>query len=142
MQTPDEWLADFEAKVADLQQKATAFKTSVESSGSTEASADGSVTVTVAASGALLDLRLEDAALRKGGAELAAEILGLTRKARQGAAGKVAQAFVPLGGDSDIVQRIPEPEPETAPAPAAAARPADDDDFGDQTVVLRDADKW
>ncbi|HVK26475.1 MAG TPA: YbaB/EbfC family nucleoid-associated protein [Actinokineospora sp.] len=141
MQTPDEWLTDFEAKVADLQQKATTFKTSVESSGTTEAAADGSVTVTVAASGALLDLRLEDSALRKSGADLAAEILGLTRKARQGAAGKVAQAFVPLGGDSEIVQHIPEPESEAAeqtpPVPAV-----DDEDFGDQTVVLRDADKW
>jgi DNA-binding protein YbaB len=141
VQTPDEWLTDFEAKVADLQQKATTFKTSVESSGTTEAAADGSVTVTVAASGALLDLRLEDSALRKSGADLAAEILGLTRKARQGAAGKVAQAFVPLGGDSEIVQHIPEPESEAAeqtpPVPAV-----DDEDFGDQTVVLRDADKW
>ncbi|CRK55695.1 hypothetical protein [Alloactinosynnema sp. L-07] len=142
MQTPDEWLADFEAKVADLQQKATAFKTSVETSGATEASADGSVTVSVAASGALLDLRLEDTALNKSGAELAAEILGLTRKARQGAAGKVAQAFVPLGGDSAIVQHIPEPEPETAATPAPPAPAADDEDFADRTVVVRDADKW
>ncbi|MBC6450816.1 YbaB/EbfC family nucleoid-associated protein [Actinokineospora xionganensis] len=141
MQTPDEWLADFEAKVADLQQKATEFKTNVEAAGATERSE--SVTVTVAASGALLDLRLEDSALRKSADELATEILTLTRKARQNAAVGVAQAFQPLGGDAEMVQRIPVPEPEEANAPAPK-RPTtrDDEDFGDEPVVLRDSDKW
>lgn len=141
MQTPDEWLADFEAKVADLQQKATEFKTNVEAAGATERSE--SVTVTVAASGALLDLKLEDAALRKSADELATEILTLTRQARQNAAVGVAQAFQPLGGDAGVVQRIPVPDPAEPHAPAPK-RPAtrDDDDFGDEPVVLRDTDKW
>lgn len=141
MQTPDEWLADFEAKVADLQQKATEFKTNVEAAGATERSE--SVTVTVAASGALLDLKLEDAALRKSADELATEILTLTRKARQNAAVGVAQAFQPLGGDAGVVQRIPVSDPAEPHAPAPK-RPAarDDDDFGDEPVVLRDTDKW
>lgn len=142
MQTPDEWLADFERKVADLQQKATEFKTNVEAAGATERSE--SVTVTVAASGALLDLKLEDSALRKPADELAAEILTLTRKARQSAATGVAQAFQPLGGDVALAQKIPVPEPveADAPAPKRPAARADEDDFADQTVVLRDADKW
>ncbi|SDH94676.1 YbaB/EbfC DNA-binding family protein [Actinokineospora alba] len=141
MQTPDEWLADFERKVADLQQKATEFKTNVEAAGATERSE--SVTVTVAASGALLDLKLEDSALRKSASELASEILTLTRQARQSAAVGVAQAFQPLGGDAGVVQRIPVPEPVEADSPAPKGSVArDDDDFGDETVVLRDADKW
>jgi DNA-binding protein YbaB len=142
VQTPDEWLADFEAKVADLQQKATQFKTNVEASGTAEQSLDGAVSVTVAASGALIDLHLTDAALRKTPDDLAAEILTLTRKARQTAASKVAQAFTPLGGDDNIVQQIPTPAPTPTPTPDTPTKPhpTTDDDFATPTV--HNTDQW
>ncbi|MGX7826916.1 YbaB/EbfC family nucleoid-associated protein [Actinokineospora sp. 24-640] len=136
MQTPDEWLADFERKVADLQQKATAFKRDLESAGTTETSQDRAITVTVAPNGALLDLRLADKATQRPAAELAAEIMAVARKARQSAASTVAEAFVPLGGDRDTVQRIPGvDEPRTEPQ-----RP-DDDDFSDSRI-FGDEQKW
>lgn len=135
VQTPDEWLADFERKVADLQQKATEFKRDLETAGSTATSADRAITVTVAPNGALLDLRLDDAATRKPAAELAAEILATARRARQSAATSVAEAFVPLGGDRDVVQRIvEEPEPERAPEPES-------DDYSENRIFSTDQ-KW
>ncbi|UVS77852.1 hypothetical protein Actkin_01575 [Actinokineospora sp. UTMC 2448] len=138
VQTPDEWLADFERKVADLQQKATEFKRDLESAGSTQTSEDRTVTVTVAPNGALLDLRLDDAATAKPAAELAAEILRTARKARQAAATTVAEAFVPLGGDRAIVQRVDD-EPEEKP-PAAPKAP-ESEDYSETTRVF-DEDKW
>jgi len=142
MQTPDEWLADFESKVADLQQKATEFKKNIESAGAVERSADGSVTVTVAPSGALLDLHLTDKAMTKSAEALTAEILATTRTARQQAAQEVATAFTPLGGDSDIVQRIPTPDP-TTPAPRTpASRPVEDEDFTSTRIYKDEDQRW
>ncbi|MGW5052465.1 YbaB/EbfC family nucleoid-associated protein [Actinokineospora sp. NPDC004072] len=138
MQTPDEWLADFERKVADLQQKATEFKRDLEAAGSTQVSDDRTITVTVAPNGALLDLKLDDAATAKPAAELAAEILSTARKARQAAATSVAEAFVPLGGDRGIVQRV-EPDPEPA---EPAAKPAREDDDYSETTRVFDDERW
>ncbi|SDC49156.1 YbaB/EbfC family nucleoid-associated protein [Actinokineospora iranica] len=144
MQTPDEWLADFEAKVADLQQKATEFKKNIESAGATERSPDGTVTVTVAPNGSLTDLHLTDDAMRKSAADLTAEILVTTRKARQRAASGVAEAFVPLGGDRAMVQRIPGAEDVAEPALPTRSRQAgtgeDDHDFADSPVIYKDDD--
>lgn len=124
--TPDEWLATFEARVADVQQKAATFKHDLESAGATETSPDGSVRVTVTPSGVLTDLTIDDSAMRGSGSELAAAILNLTRAAQRAAAGKVAAAFAPLAGT--------EPEP---PAQAPAPRPRrvhDDEDFSTEQI--------
>lgn len=134
MQTPDEWLADFERKVADLQQKATEFKRDIETAGSTETSQDRSITVTVAPNGALLDLRLEDAATSKPATELAQEILATARKARQAAANAVAEAFVPIGGDRETVQRIPGVEEDTGPEPTRPAAAPETDDYSENRI--------
>ncbi|MFC7613771.1 YbaB/EbfC family nucleoid-associated protein [Actinokineospora soli] len=136
MQTPDEWLADFERKVADLQQKATEFKRDLESAGTTQTSQDRTITVTVAPNGALLDLKLDDAATRKPAADLAAEILATARRARQAAATSVAEAFVPLGGDRDVVQRIEVDDEEPAKAPEPES-----DDYSDNRIFGGDQ-KW
>ncbi|GAA4415916.1 hypothetical protein GCM10023148_12640 [Actinokineospora soli] len=136
VQTPDEWLADFERKVADLQQKATEFKRDLESAGTTQTSQDRTITVTVAPNGALLDLKLDDAATRKPAADLAAEILATARRARQAAATSVAEAFVPLGGDRDVVQRIEVDDEEPAKAPEPES-----DDYSDNRIFGGDQ-KW
>ncbi|SER37943.1 YbaB/EbfC family nucleoid-associated protein [Actinokineospora terrae] len=142
MQTPDEWLADFEAKVADLQQKATDFKQAVESSATTKTSADGTIAVTVAPNGALTNLTLTDVALGTTGKALAGQIMALVVSARQSAADSVAGAFVPLGGAADIVQHI-EPPAEAGAEPAPRKRPvADDEDFSESTPVYKDNDSW
>jgi hypothetical protein len=56
--TPDEWLADFEAKTAELQRNAVAFRRNLEAAGQTVTSEDKALTVTVAPNGALLDLKI------------------------------------------------------------------------------------
>ena len=123
--TPDEWLANFEAKVADVQQKAAAFRANLEASGASEQSEDGTLRVTVAPNGALTDLAIQDSALRRhSGAELAAEIMKLTRAAQRAAAGQVADAFAPLAG--------------TSPEPARTARRVpprrDDEDYSNDQI--------
>lgn len=128
--TPDEWLATFEARVAEVQQKAATFKHDLESAGATQASPDGSLRVTVAPNGALTDLTIDDTAMRRSGRELAAAIMTLTHEAQRAAAAKVSAAFAPLSGN--------EPEPEPLPAPATVSRrPAradDDDDFSNDQI--------
>jgi hypothetical protein len=58
--TPEEWLANFESKIADVRTKAEEFQENLESAGATESSKDGSIRGTVAPNGALSDLQLAD----------------------------------------------------------------------------------
>jgi DNA-binding protein YbaB len=105
--TPEEWLANFEAKIADVQQKTAEFKENLEASGATESSADGSLRVSVAPNGALTDLSIDEAAMRRSGGELAGQIMQLARKAQRSAAVQVAEAFAPLAGeDSESLHMV------------------------------------
>jgi DNA-binding protein YbaB len=124
--TPEEWLTNFESKIADVKAKAAEFQENLEASGASLTSADGLIGVTVAPNGSLTDLRLSDAALRSGsGAKLAQDILKLARKAQRTAAVNVADAFAPLGGDSEAMHMVtgyvPPEEPEE-PEPAGLPR--------------------
>jgi DNA-binding protein YbaB len=115
--TPEEWLANFESKIADVQTKAAEFQQNLEASGASATSADGAISVTVAPNGSLTDLRLADSALRSGsGTKLAEKILTLARTAQRTAAVNVAEAFAPLGGDSVAMHMVtgylPPEEPE------------------------------
>ncbi|MGW4207103.1 YbaB/EbfC family nucleoid-associated protein [Lentzea sp. NPDC004789] len=129
--TPDEWLADFEAKTAELQRNAAAFRRNLESAGTTVTTEDKAITVTVAPNGALLDLKIE------GNAELAGKILALTRSAREGAATNVLGEFRQVVGghanelDTDVsVPAPPAPEPK-------AAQP--EEDFSEKTVYRKES---
>jgi DNA-binding protein YbaB len=105
--TPEEWLANFEATIADVKQKVAQFREDLESSGATESSEDGTVTVTVAPNGALTDLRIADSAMRGSGGELASRIMMLARRAQRSAAVHVAEAFTPLAGeDSEALHMV------------------------------------
>jgi hypothetical protein len=164
--TPEEWLANFETKIADVREKAEEFRAGLEAAGTTAASPDGTIRVGVAPNGSLTDLELADSAVTgRSGAELAREILKLARKAQRAAAVNVVAAFAPLGGDSEALHMVtgyvPPEEPEEPPAPEpvrerrlweheepepprpAVRRPPrpprdDDDDFGDSTILRRD----
>ena len=145
--TPDEWLANFEAKIADVQRKAVAFKANLEASGATEVSADGSLRVTVAPNGALTDLTIEDSAMRRSGGELAGQIMRLARKAQRAAAMHVAEAFAPLAGedaesqpDTEQAVRHPAGQPRSRPARPRSGKPGDDEDFGNEQIFGRDED--
>jgi DNA-binding protein YbaB len=164
---PDEWLANFESKIADVREKAAEFQENLEASGATAASADGAIRVAVAPNGSLTELEIADAAMKGSGAKLAADILKLARKAQRDAAVHVAEAFAPLGGDSEAMHMVTgyippeepaEPEPPGLPPerqlwaseePDEPARPApprprprrpapdDDEDFGDSSFLRR-----
>ncbi|WP_157985323.1 YbaB/EbfC family nucleoid-associated protein [Lentzea terrae] len=131
--TPDQWLADFEAKTAELQRNAAAFRRNLESAGTTMTTEDKSVTVTVAPNGALLDLKIE------GNAELAGKILALTRSAREGAATNVVGEFRQVVGghagelDTDVSVLAP-------PAPEQQQKPAQpEEDFSEKTVYRKES---
>jgi len=95
--SPEEWLADFAATIAEVQARTDTFQRDLEQAGATESSVDGTLSVTVAPNGSLADLRID------GHPELAEEILRLARKAQRTAAGNVAAAFAPLGADSEAM---------------------------------------
>ncbi len=133
MMTPDEWLADFEAKTAELQRNAAAFRRNLESAGTTATTEDKSVTVTVAPNGALLDLKIE------GNTELATKILALTRSAREQAATNVLDEFRQVTGshanelDTDVSVPVP-PAPEQQ---KEAVQP--EEDFSEKTVYRKES---
>jgi DNA-binding protein YbaB len=105
--TPEEWLANFEATIAEVQQKAAEFKENLEASGATETSEDGALRVTVAPNGALAGLTIDDDAVRGSGSELAGQIMRLARKAQRSAAVHVVEAFAPLAGeDSESLRMV------------------------------------
>ena len=58
--SPEEWLASFDATIADVQARTTAFQRDLDQAGATESSADDSLSVTVAPNGALTGLRIDD----------------------------------------------------------------------------------
>lgn len=118
--TPDEWLAKFNATIADVKAKTEAFQRDLDQSGATESAPDGSIRVTVAPNGALTNLHIDESAWRGSGAELAGKIMHLARKAQRAAAVNVAEAFAPLGGpDSEALHMItgylPEDEEDEEP---------------------------
>lgn len=150
MVTPDEWLADFSAKIDDIKAKTAEFQQNPETSGATETAPDGSITVSVAPNGSLTDLRIDESAWRGSGDELAGKIMHLARRAQRAAAVDVAEAFAPLGADTEAIHmvtgHVPEPEdddedeqsPQAEPPPRPTRPPrgraADDDDFGDERI--------
>ncbi|PPK63225.1 YbaB/EbfC family nucleoid-associated protein [Actinokineospora auranticolor] len=167
MKTPDEWLRDFEDKIADARAKADAIGEGMAHASATASSPDGAVTVTVAPNGALTDVRLTAAAMTRQPAQLAAEITATARKAQRTAGERVAEAFGAAAGGAGaetyrlITQYLPPPEddepeerryapgavedpdepaPPRRPAPPAPPRPvADepDDDYGDESIYRR-----
>ena len=130
--TPDEWLADFEAKTAELQRNAASFRRNLESAGTTATTEDKQVTVTVAPNGALLDLKIE------GDTELATKILALTRTAREQAAMNVLDEFRGVTGsyadelDTDV--SVPGP-----PVPQEQKVKPEDEDFAEKSVYRKES---
>lgn len=132
--TPDEWLADFESKVVDMQHKAAAFRRKLEQSGKTIKSEDGRLEITVAPNGALVGLKIAD------DEELAEDIMELAREAREKAAEQINDSFRPLAGchvdelDTDTAAA----EPEGAPEKPETVHPDDDDEVDFDQIDFSD----
>ncbi|MFS8098087.1 YbaB/EbfC family nucleoid-associated protein [Lentzea alba] len=131
--TPDEWLADFEAKTAELQRNAAAFRRNIESAGTTVTTEDKSVTVTVAPNGALLDLKIE------GNTELSAKILGLMKSAREQAATNVLDEFRQVTGShaNELDTDVSVPAPPSPEQPKAQPQ-REEEDFSETAVYRKD----
>ncbi|MFD9699375.1 YbaB/EbfC family nucleoid-associated protein [Lentzea sp. NPDC059081] len=129
--TPDQWLADFETKTAELQRNAAAFRRNLEAAGTTVTTEDEAVTVTVAPNGALLDLKIA------GDTELATKILALTRSACEQSAANVVDGFRQVVGshanDLDTDVSVP-----GAPLPQQKPH-RDDEDFSEKTVYRKES---
>lgn len=125
--TPDEWLTSFEAKVAEIAQKASSLKETIATAATTETSPDGSVRVSVAANGTLAGLTIHDSAMRRPGAELAEEILALAQRAQRAAATHVTEALAPPA-------EVPQP------TPARRRRAVDEEDYSHDRIFGDDED--
>ncbi|SER90395.1 YbaB/EbfC DNA-binding family protein [Lentzea xinjiangensis] len=166
MKTPEEWMRDFEAKIAEAQAKAAAVQEGLAQAGGSASSKDGSIIVSVAPNGALTGLELTADAMRKAPGQLSGEILEIARKAQRGAAVKVAETFGAVEGTGSetyrmITEYLPPPEEEEQPKPAGyafneeyeeraaaappppppvrrpAPRPDDDEDFGGDSIFKK-----
>ncbi|MCR3752699.1 YbaB/EbfC family nucleoid-associated protein [Lentzea californiensis] len=120
MKTPEEWMRDFEAKIADAQAKAAAVQEGLAQAGGSASSKDGTIIVSVAPNGALTGLELTADAMRKSHAQLSSEILEIARMAQRGAAVKVAETFAAVEGEGSetyrmITEYLPPPEEEEQP---------------------------
>ncbi|RJQ69478.1 hypothetical protein D5S17_30270 [Pseudonocardiaceae bacterium YIM PH 21723] len=145
VQTPEEWLAGFEAKIADAKQKAEQFQEGLKTAGATATSEDGLLSVSVAPNGSLNSVTIADGAMKGSGSALAAKIMKTARQAQRAAAANVLEAFKPLGEGTESLEMLTgylPPAEEEPPAAAPQKRPAagqdwDDDDFGNNSILER-----
>lgn len=163
MKSPEEWMRDFESTIADARAKAAAVQDGLAGASGSATSKDGSVTVSVAPTGALTGVRLTADAMRLSHGQLAAEIMAVAREAQRSASSQVAEVFGQVNGAESesyrlITEYLPPAEeedeeteaprqfgyeeapPEEAVRPEPPRRPvarpddADDAEFGDGSI--------
>ncbi|MBM7491914.1 DNA-binding protein YbaB [Micromonospora luteifusca] len=103
----ERFVASWTAGVSERAAQAQALSERVADMSATADGADGAVRVTVAASGVLTDLRLDDRVLRWRPAEIAAEVLTVMRRAQGRLAAQVAEAAAEtVGSDSETARAV------------------------------------
>ncbi|MEV0153944.1 YbaB/EbfC family nucleoid-associated protein [Micromonospora sp. NPDC050686] len=126
----ERFVASWTASVSERAARAQALSERVAALSATADGADGAVRVTVAATGAMTDLRLDDRVLRWRADEIAAEVLAVMRRAQGRLAAKVAQATTEtVGAESETgravvasyARRFPEQPEDESDAPDAGA---------------------
>ncbi|MBB5152756.1 YbaB/EbfC family nucleoid-associated protein [Saccharopolyspora phatthalungensis] len=155
MSGASERIQEMMRKFQEQAQKASELQSAMQDMRGTASSPDRSVTVTVAPSGALLDLRLAPNAVRQSASDLQQQIMATIREATANAAEQLNSTVAPILGDQfdkfqeafnvegaaikpDIEgDETPSPESPAPPPAAHRAPPAtprrnadyDDDDF-------------
>ena len=123
-QPGEQFIADYQQRVADVAARAQAARTRIAAVHGTETSADGAVTVTVDVQGGLASLRFGPAASALDLDALASSIVTTSRKARVRAARAAADALEPLlGADSAAMAEVRARIPTEAPLDGADGRP-------------------
>lgn len=124
----NDWLASYQQDVANVAQRAEQARAQLQEVAATLSSADGAVTVTVNASGALQSLSFGSKADELPRPQLAQAVVATARRAQAQAAQQVTAAMAPLiGTDSEAMQFLQEqiPEPEEPDEQGAAANTGD-----------------
>ncbi|MEV0696628.1 YbaB/EbfC family nucleoid-associated protein [Saccharopolyspora sp. NPDC050389] len=141
MSSASERIQEMMRKFEEQAQKASELQSAMQGMQGTASSPDRSVTVTVAPSGAVLDLRLAPNAVRQSANDLQQQIMATIRQATSSAAEQMNEAVAPILGDQfDKFQEAfnvegvaikptagdetPEPESPTPPPAAHRAPPA------------------
>lgn len=142
----------WEAQIAENARKYQALNERISQLSITESSGDGTVRVTVSASGLLTELQLKDKWNPVPAAEVAAQIMDCVRRAQARIPELLRQAmFDTIGPDDpsahllldDARRRFPEPPPpetprsrgEPPPPPPRAARATEQDDWDERAVM-------
>lgn len=126
---PQQWLDEYEAKLADLKKKSEDLQENFTASSATVRSKDGSVTVTVGPNGGLQNLQLGRRAMEMTAAQLTGAILQTAAIAQRQAAEKVLAVFQPLGEGTAAMSMVSD------------TIPADEADLDDDVDGLDDLDE-
>ncbi|MFC5923848.1 YbaB/EbfC family nucleoid-associated protein [Micromonospora vulcania] len=103
----DRFVASWAAGISERAAQAQELSERVAAMSATAEGAHGAVQVTVAASGAMTDLRLDDRLLRWRADEIAAEVLAVMRRAQGQLAAQVAEAAAEtVGADSETARAV------------------------------------
>lgn len=172
MTDPNQLVEDYEQRTAALLEQAEEAKSRIASLTGAATSADGAVTVSVSAGGALLSLSFGTKADDMPKDRLAALVMSTAKRAQAQAVGQITTIMAPLIGDNSeamqfVQSQIPpidvpyEPAPpapqqfvvneeqqdaaasQPPPAPRPARRPAEDDDTDyDQRSLFKKEGGW
>ncbi|MEU8165890.1 YbaB/EbfC family nucleoid-associated protein [Micromonospora sp. NPDC049004] len=103
----ERFVASWSADISERAARAQELSERVAALSATAEGADGAVQVTVAASGAMTDLRLDDRVSRWRADEIAAEVLAVMRRAQGRLAPQVADAAAEtVGADSETARAV------------------------------------
>jgi DNA-binding protein YbaB len=114
----DDWVDTWAASISARAQAAQELSERVSMLSVSASGRDGAVRVTVAGSGVMTDLRMDERVLRWPASEIAAQVMSVMRKAQASLASRVAEiADETVGADSEtgravvggFVRRFPEP---------------------------------
>lgn len=115
----EQWVENWAASVNERAAQAQAMSRQVAELSMTADGAHGAVAVTVAGSGLVTDLRLDDRVRSWSGDRIAAEILSVMRRAQSQLAGQVAViAARTVGADSETARAVVASFEQRFPAPA------------------------
>jgi hypothetical protein len=103
---PQQWLDEYEAKLADLKKKSEDLQENFTASSATATSKDGSVSVTVGPNGGLQNLQLGRRAMEMTAAQLTGAILQTAAVAQRQAAEKVLGVFRDLGEGTEAMAMV------------------------------------
>jgi DNA-binding protein YbaB len=103
---PDQWLDDMRARIVDMTRKSAELAENLASSAATVSSKDGAVTVTIAPTGALQQLKLTKKAARMSPDKLTASIMEAVHKGQRAASAKMVEAFAPLGAGTESMDLV------------------------------------